>query len=107
MRLALRGLEVVPRLGPRGASNGTAATLYVTLLLLGCTEHLKALERCPRPCRAYDEALRFKRLGIQKHESASNNSAGKGEESPSRQVSPGSGRLEVAAEEEWPEDEEF
>lgn len=63
-RLALCGLELAPRLGPRGASNGTAAMLHLTLALLGVEGHLKAMDRCPRACRAFDEALKFKRLGV-------------------------------------------
>ncbi|CAK9011877.1 unnamed protein product [Durusdinium trenchii] len=60
-RFGAQAQQLLPKLGPRGQSNGTAAALHLTLALLGVDGHLTALDKCPRCCRAYDEAIKFKR----------------------------------------------
>jgi len=90
------GLELAPKLGSRGILNGTAATLHLTLSLLGVEDHLKALDRCPRPCRAFDEALKLKSLGVGK--SGVSDETGRNAGTPERPGMPT---------EEWTQDEEF
>ncbi|CAK9023892.1 Tetratricopeptide repeat protein 39A (TPR repeat protein 39A) [Durusdinium trenchii] len=65
-RFGAQAQQLLPKLGPRGQSNGTAAALHLTLALLGVDGHLTALDKCPRCCRAYDEAIKFKRLGLER-----------------------------------------
>lgn len=70
---------MLKKLGPKGAQNGTAAALHLSLALLGRSAvpplwsrgggvdgQLAALDKCPRCCRAYDEAIKFKRLGLER-----------------------------------------
>lgn len=63
-RLALQGLDLAPKLGARGASNGTVATLHLVLAMLDVDGHMEAMEKCSKCCRAYDEALKFQRAGL-------------------------------------------
>lgn len=64
-QLALTALKALPS-SVRGNANGTAAAVHLTLALLGVDGHLTALDKCPRCCRAYDEAIKFKRLGLER-----------------------------------------
>ncbi|CAJ1460345.1 unnamed protein product [Effrenium voratum] len=65
-RLASQALQLLPKLSPRGAQNGTAPALHLMLALLGVEGHLASLDKCPKCCRAYDEAIKFKRLGLER-----------------------------------------
>ena len=65
-RFGNQALQFLPQLGSRGNANGTAAALHLTLALLGLDGHLSALDKCPRCCRAYDEAIKFKRWGLER-----------------------------------------
>jgi len=104
-RYALAGLELVPKLGSRGTSNGTGATLLLTLVILGSREHLKAFDKSPRPCRAYDEALKFKYLGVGKADAASEE--GSRNEGPASNPQEDDSPRQQAEAEDWPQEEEF
>ncbi|CAE7281104.1 Ttc39c [Symbiodinium sp. CCMP2592] len=66
LRFAAEAAALLPSLGSRGNSNGTAAALHLTMALLGVEGHLALLDKCPKCCRAYDDSIKFKRLGLER-----------------------------------------
>lgn len=67
--LAAIGLQLASPLGSRAVQNGTVASLHFTLAVLAgpaSAAHLESFDRCVRPCQAYDDALKFKRMGLGK-----------------------------------------